>query len=1020
MHEISAGADSANTVAASEESLLVPLHACVPGRLRIAVNGLRGSRPRARLLEAAVSVFPGVRRVKASSVTGNATIQFARPATFDSILSQLAATLASGAAGSGDPASPGGSRAWHLVSVDEAARALGTSIERGLPSPLARERMRRLGRNRLNPLFQRSPLAIFASQFAGAPVLMLAGAALVSLATGGLLEASAILGIVVMNGILGFTTESRAEQTIRSLSEVPRTRIPVLRDGSLRERSAEDLVPGDVVVVRRGDLVPADARLVSASALSVSEAALTGESFPVTKSPRPLDGVDLSLGQRRNMIYRGTLVTGGDGVAVVVATGARTEVGRVQRLVADSAAPETPIERKLHALGVKLVWLTAAAGLLLFLVGRLRGFALWETARTALAVAVAAVPEGLPMVATTGLAISATRMRSRNVHVRRLEAIETLGSVDVVCFDKTGTLTFNDMSVVALACGDRVSMPGDDGHFAPAIDAAAPDARVRRLFEIACLCREIDAADGPGSGSSTEAALVRAARAHAIDPGAVAQRWPLRIVQHRTESYRFMATSHADDTGEFIAVKGSPLELLARCDAELLADGRTQPLTPERRAEIERANAEMAERALRVLGFAYAQATLGSLAELGGLTWVGLAGLADPIRPGAATLVARLHRAGIHTIMLTGDQAATARAVAQQIGLSSRGTPSILEPRELARMSPAEFALRARQAHGFARVTPAEKLQVVRTLQRAGAVVAMLGDGINDSPALRAANVGISIGTIGEAAAREVADASISDNDPRRLIDAIELGRTTSDNVRKALRFLLGTNTSEVLLTLAMTAAGVSQSLTPLQLLWINLVTDVLPGVGLAYEPPESNLMARPPLRESADLMSPAEMLALGREGSILTAGPLAAGLFGLARHGAGREASTMMFASLIAAQLLHAFSARSPSRTLFTPGRRPANWPLLGIVLGSMLLHLGLPLLPTMRRVLGLAPIGWADAIVTLAAGVLPFLANEASNTVAPPRGATARLEFVRPRDAPAPSPRRGEGNTLLQSGEA
>ncbi len=974
MHEAS---PAAGVTRDADRPLLVLLHARVPGRLRVAVKGLRGAPVRARMLQAALGAVTGVQRVKASSTTGNLLVLFEEPAEPDLIFDRLAAVLldGNGSAGNGrDRDEP----AWHLLPVAAAARGLDTTLDHGLTSRTARARLREHGRNQLQPVGQRSPWQILLAQFTSAPVFLLAGAALVSCLTGALLEAAAIASVIALNGAIGYVTESRAEKTIRSLGEAPRGRVPVLRDGSLRDLAADELVPGDVIMVRRGDIVPADARLARTSALSVSEAALTGESLPVVKSVQPLGAADRGLSERRNMIYRGTVVTGGDAVAMVVATGARTELGRVQRMVDENRSPETPMQRKLAVLGTKLVWITAAAGLFLLVLGRLRGLGLLATARTALAMTIAALPEGLPMVATTGLAVGASRLRARNVHVRRLEAIETLGSVDVVCFDKTGTLTLNEMSVVRIGCGDTMWDVAPDGTLRPRAPAPLPEGRIDRLFEIACLCREADPAHHSGShGSSTEAALVRAAAAHGADPAAIAQRWPLRATQHRTEAHRFMATSHADGGRELVAVKGSPLELLQRCSHEVDAVGGTIPLSAARRDEIASANAAMARDALRVLGFAYAHARLGSLGELAGLTWIGLAGLADPIRPGADVLVAGLHRAGIHTIMVTGDQPITACAIARQIGLAAGAALEVLDGQHLDTLAPDELAQRARRAHVLARVSPAQKLHVVRALQRAGAVVAMLGDGINDGPALRAADVGVSIGAGGEAAARQIADATIADDDPRRLLDAIEHGRSTAENIRKSLRFLIGTNSSEVLLTVAMTGAGVEHALTPLQLLWINLITDVLPGVGIAYEAPDPGLMVQPPLVGADEIVRRQEFPLLAREASILAAGPLAAGLWGLARHGRGPQASTMMFASLITAQLLHAFRCRAPLRTVDPSPPRPGNQALATIVLGSMLLHLLLPAVPLLRRVLGLTPIGWVDGLVTLGAGLVPVAAN-------------------------------------------
>ena len=573
---------------------------------------------------------------------------------------------------------------------------------------------------------------------------------------------------------------------------------------------AETLVPGDIIILQRGTVIAADARLISARALTVSEATLTGESLPVTKSIQPLGARNVPLGDRVNMVYRGTIVTGGSGRAVVVATGARTEVGRIHRLVGATLAPETPLQRQLGELGEQLVWLTLAASGAVFGLGWVRGFALLQLVRSSLSVAVAAVPEGLPMVATTTLALGVEDLRRHDVLVRRLEALETLATVDVVCFDKTGTLTHGSMSLDALAMGKRM-WRHHGGAFLDEHGAAIrpqDDQRLRMLLSIVSLCSETEI-DRDGevirlSGSATENALVQAALDHGIDVMELRRKFPRRAVQHRSEAYRFMATTHSTEHGLWMAVKGSPREVLARCSWEALPDGGRRMLNAAGRRQIETRNAAMAAQALRVLGTAYRElrdeTDAGEPAsDIDRLTWTGLVGLADPVRQGLPALMDKLHRAGIQTLMLTGDQSATARAVAERIGLGAVGIFEIVDATDLETLAPAELAAAARRAHAFARISPAQKLRIVRALQDAGAVVAMVGDGINDSPALRAANVGMAIGRHGDAAAREVADVFFATEDLQMLPLAIERGRSTYTNVRKAIHYILSTNTMWIL-----------------------------------------------------------------------------------------------------------------------------------------------------------------------------------------------------------------------------
>ena len=524
--------------------------------------------------------------------------------------------------------------------------------------------------------------------------------------------------------------------------------------------------------------------------------------------------------------------------------------------------------------------------------------------------------------------------------------------------------------------------------------------RLRRLYELGVLCSEteIEVQGGQAllSGSATENALVQTALDYGIDVLALRERRPCLFVQHRTEAYRFMATTHRTGNGRILtAVKGSPAEVLDRCRFEDGPGGTHRPLTAERRAEIEAANADMASEALRVLGFAYSRgsthADQGS--STGDLTWVGLAGMADPIRPELPAVMAAIHRAGVRTVMMTGDQSATARAVADQLGLSGPGQPiEVVDAAEFEHWPQADIIAAARRAHVFARVTPEQKLRIVRALQQSGSVVAMTGDGINDSPALRAADIGIALGRTGTAAANEAADLILENDDLGTLVAAIERGRTTFTNIRKSIRYLLSTNLSEVIVMLAGTGLGFGEVLSPMQLLWINLVSDVLPGIGLAMQPPEPGLMQAGPRGADEPLVRRRDVRALAGEAAVIGAGALAACAYGATRYGAGApQTRTMTFASLASAPLLHAITCRS-SGTNSASGAAPAPNPALVATLGaSVAIQAAGLLVPGLREVLGVAPIGLADAAVTAAAGLLPFAVNEARKN-AIPRGGVVR----------------------------
>jgi Ca2+-transporting ATPase len=989
----------------------VPVHTVVTGRVRLRVAGLCGAPELAKLVERGVTGFGGVREVSASALTGNVLVCHAAPTTLDEIVSRIAALLRGEIAPAGEDAeaAPGH---WHTADVADIAAGLGVDISRGLSSEEASRRLARGGANVMPSPQQRSELSILLSQFRGVPVALLAGAALFSVAIGSLVEATAIMAVVALNGGIGFVTERRAERTIRSLEGIGAQTARVLRDGGEREIPGQALVPGDVMILQRGMVVPADGRLVSACALAVSEAALTGESLPVTKCVAPLTRADVPLGDRVNMVYRGSIATGGSGAAIVVSTGGRTEVGRIHRLVDATIAPETPLQMQLDALGGQLVWLTLAASGLIFGAGWLRGVALTQLVRSSLSVAVAAVPEGLPMVATATLALGVEEMRRLGIFVRRLAAVETLAAVNVICFDKTGTLTHGSMALEQVAVGDTIRLRRDGGFVnlenAPVL--LRQDLRLRQLLTVMSLCSETEIEGSTVlAGTATENALVQAALDEGLDVAGLRQRFARLSTRHRTETDRFMATTHSGGNGLLLAVKGSPPEVLARCTWELCPDGSREVLTAQRRREICDLNTAMAAQGLRVLGAACREVrgVQGDTVAVERLVWIGLAGLADPVRSGLPELMEKLHASGIQTIMLTGDQSATARAVGKQIRLND-GEPEVIDAVELDRLSASELGLAARRAHAFARISPSQKLRVVRALQDTGAVVAMLGDGINDSPALRAAHVGIAIGRDGSAAAREVADIFFATDDLAVLPMAIERGRATYANVRRAIHYILSTNGSEIALMLAGSAVGMGEMLTPMQLLWVNLVSDVLPAIGLSLEPPEAGIMRQPPGQVGESILTRAHMGHLGAEAGIIATGAFAATLFGALRRGPGSpQARTIAFGSLVTAQLLHALTYRSAGGNAEN-AQRAGSSVVPAVVGGSLVAQSVAMLLPGLRNLLGVAPLDLIDGLVMAAGGILPFLVNAARKTQPARTPATLHFRGVKPEEH---SPQAGAG---------
>jgi Ca2+-transporting ATPase len=798
-------------------------------------------------------------------------------------------------------------------------------------------------------------------------------------------DALVIAGVVALNAAIGYVTESQAEHTIHALTRLVRPSTFVLRDGNPCTVRVEDVVPGDVLMLRPGSYVAADARLLTTQRLSVDESVLTGESLPVSKTIDILPYPDVPLADRYNMVYAGTLVTGGQGRAVVVATGRYTEMGRIQVLVDAAASPETPMQRQLRVLGKQLVLLSSAICGLVFGIGLLQGYGVLAMFKTAIALAVAAVPEGLPTVATTVLALGLRNMRQQRVLIRHLEAVETLGAVQTICLDKTGTLTLNRMTVVSVYTGGR-EITVTNGTFRNAGERFAPldCAELVRLLHVAILCSESEVVQQQGEyvlhGSPTENALLHMAITAGIDVVQLRQHHPLLRMQYRAENHNVTSTWHTNQTHRrFLAVKGSPDEVLASC-AWYMQDGQRESLTDAERQAIDTANARMAGAALRVLGAAYCEWDAAHDAEpaLTELIWLGLIGMIDPIRQGVQDTIEDFHQAGISTVMLTGDQSPTAYAIGQELRLGRGEQLEILDAMHLADINPEVMATLASRVHVFARVSPAHKLQIVQALQRTGKVVAMTGDGINDGPALKAADIGIAMGNTGTDVAREVADVVLEDDNLESLVVAISHGRTIHNNMRKSVHFLLATNLSEIMVMFTALTTGLGQPLNAMQLLWINLLSDVAPGLALALEPPEPDVLQQPPRNPAEPILASIDFKRIAFESAILSAGALSAYGYGLVRYGMGARANTLAFTSLTVGQLLHTLSCRSHRHSLFSTPPLPANPYLTFAVSGSLALQLLAFIMPGLRRLLGLTTLTLLDSALVGASAILPLVVNE------------------------------------------
>jgi Ca2+-transporting ATPase len=872
---------------------------------------------------------------------------------------------------------------WHVRTAEEILEQLQSSRANGLPGERLQELLSRYGPNALPRAEPRAAFSVFLDQFKGLPVALLGVSAGVSVLTGGILDAAVISAVVVTNALIGFGTESQIEHTIRSLSVVTASTARVIRDGHALDVAADKVVPGDLLVLSRGTRIVADARIVESVRLDVDESALTGESIPAAKRPDPLLREDTPLADRTNMIYRGTTVTGGSGFAVVVATGSRTELGRVQQLVSRARPPETPSQRELRVLGNQLVWAGAAVCGGMFGIGMLRGYGLLQMARSSISLAVAALPEGLPTVAMTVLSLGVRDLRKRDALVRHLDAVETLGAPQIICLDKTGTITENRMSVVSVfADGRRQDVDPDALRVGRGALEASDGSALRRLLEVVSLCNEVDIDKGEGGwelhGTPTERALMEAVLASGIDVEALRKQHPLQDLQQRSDDRNYMVSTHGIGGGRLLlAVKGSPAEVLALCN-RIRDWGLVRPLDEADHESIEAENGRMAGRALRVLGAAYAEPEPDSKDHLH-FIWLGLIGMTDPPRAGMKALIEEFHRAGIDTAMITGDQSATAYAIAKELHLARDGLLEILDSTHMEEVPPDVLSSLAQRAQVFSRVSPAHKLEIVQALQRAGKVVAMTGDGINDGPALRAADVGIAMGATGSEVAREVADVVLKRDELGSLVEAIRQGRAIHDNIRKSVHFLLSSNTSEILVMMGSISAGLGEPLTPIQLLWLNLITDIFPSLGLAVEPPEPDLMQRPPRESGAPLMRRADFIRVGAEGSLLAGGTLGSYAWALRRYGPGPQAGSVAFMTLTIAQLLHALSCRSEHRSIFDRDLGPMNWPLKLGVGGSLALQLVATVMPGLGSLLGLTRLRGRDWLAVALGAGLPLLANEA-----------------------------------------
>lgn len=893
---------------------------------------------------------------------------------------------------------------WHTMDVPDLEPELNTNLEKGLEAADALARKARYGPNELQEKGGVSPLKLLVSQFTNTMVLILIAAAIVSGLLGKTTETIAIAAIVVLFALLGFLQEYKAEKAMAALKRLSVPVVRVRRNGLLQEISAKELVPGDVVLLEAGNAVPADMRIVESVNLRIQEAALTGESEPVEKHTDSLQQANVPLGDRRNMAYLGTVVAYGRGTAVVAGTGMATELGRIATLLQSVASGLTPLQQRLEKVGLQLAVGGVVVAVLVMLIGLFKGEALDEMFLTAVSVAVAVVPEGLPAVVTVTLALGAQRMLRRHTLIRKLPAVETLGSVTTICSDKTGTLTENRMTVTIidvagqyLALQDSASRqssgPGTQDGFLESQPVA-----IGLALAAGAMCNDASLQPDPKTGrhlpigDPTEGALLVAASQVNLHKSELEMAMP-RVGELPFDAVRKrMTTVHrlpdspdslppvlrglANPSGPFIAfTKGAVDGLLPLC-SHIWLNGAATPIDERWMQRIDAAHERMAQNGMRVLGMAFRWQDNITPGE-DNLVFIGLTGMIDPPRPEVKTAVATCKNAGIRPVMITGDHPLTARFIAHDLGITDN--LRVKTGNDLNQMTPEELAAVVREVSVYARVTPEHKLRLVEALQAQGQIVAMTGDGVNDSPALRKADIGIAMGITGTDVSKEASEMILLDDNFATIVAAVEEGRSIYDNIRRFVKFSIAGNIGKVLVMLLAPVAGINVALLPLQLLWLNLLTDGLLGLGLGLEPAEEGAMKKPP-------RSPQESIFSGGLGIHVIWVGLAIGLLALGAgllyfdpvNASDERWQTIFFTSLAFMQMGQALASRSSQESLFSMGLF-SNPVLLGLLALTIALQLIVVYVPFLDRFFQVTPLQWDEMLLCAGLGIVTFLLLEA-----------------------------------------
>ncbi len=860
---------------------------------------------------------------------------------------------------------------WHQKNREETSRDLETSVH-GLSTAAAEERFRRYGPNELAPHRKKTLVKMFLNQFADFMILVLIAAAIVSGVIGDVTDTLAIIVIVVLNAVIGFVQEYRAEKAMDLLRKMSAQFAMAVRDDRLVNLPAGQLVPGDIIILETGMISPADMRLIEAVQLTMEEANLTGESLPVEKHTKALSDAHLPLGDRTNMVYKGTSVSHGRGKGIIVAIGMDTELGKIAAMLQEEEEVRTPLQKRLSAFGRRLAVVIVAICAIIFMVGLLRGEAPLLMLLTAISLAVAAIPEALPAVVTITLALGARKLVKQNALIRNLPAVETLGSVTYICSDKTGTLTLNKMTVEEIYPGGI--KPGD-GQPTPELLQALALSNDAELTE-----------DGTLFGDPTEVALYEIARLHGYDKEKLLENFP-RVAEIPFDSARkCMTTFHrlAPDSpfrrtekGRFLSFTKGAIDALLDKSSRILTKKGLKALDP---GELERINEQMAEKGLRVIGMAMrtwesVPCDLSAKEVEQDLVILGMVGMMDPVREEAREAVSRCLSAGIRPVMITGDHPLTATTIASRLGIIDKNDRSVLSGRELAQLSEEELGARVESVRVYARVAPEQKLKIIKALQAKGQFVAMTGDGVNDAPALKRADIGVAMGGTGTDVARDASDMILLDDNFVTIVRAVQEGRRIFDNIRKFIKYTMTSNSGEIWTIFLAPLLGLPIPLLPIHILWINLVTDGLPGLALAVEPEERGIMMRPPRH-------PRESIFSGGLGiHIIWVGLLMGGVCLTTQAWSLRTGyahwQTMVFTVLCLSQMGHVMAIRSDKESLFSQGLF-SNKPLAGAFLLTFALQMATVYLPVLQPIFKTEPLSLGELTVTLFASSLVFLAVE------------------------------------------